>query len=168
MKIPIRRSVIGLAAVLLSFSLMGVSCTSQEYEDRQDKQTAITLDDSLGIQAQQERLSREEDTTAVRYVYVMPIGSKEAIGYYVIKGGVYDASTQLAPEQEIICKYNSGESCLTVDSARDNGTFGGEGGDGFFFFTSDGVLVELAYLAYLQQDQPIAAFIDVPRLYGTE
>ena len=163
MKNPLKLGTIIVAAMVAMIALTG--CTNNSsYDERVEQQDAVTLDDSLGIQAQTERLEREEDTTAERYVYVMPLGSKEAIGYYVIKGGVYDASTQLAPEQEIICRYNTSESCQAVDSARDNGTFGGDGGDGFFFFTTDGALVELAFLAYMQSDQPIAAYVDVPRL----
>jgi ABC-type antimicrobial peptide transport system permease subunit len=167
MKINRKQTLLVFAGVLVSVALMGSACTSADYDERVEQQDAVTLDDSLGLQAQQERLNREEDTTAVRYVYVMPIGSLEAIGYYVINGGVYDASTQLAPEQEIICKWaNDSDSCSAVDSARDNNTYGGEGGDGFFFFTSDGALVELAYLAYIQSDQPIPVYVDVPRLAG--
>ncbi len=161
MKTRTKASAIVAAVIVAALALTG--CTNSDYEERIEQQNTVTLDDSLGIQAQTERLEREEDTTAERYVYVMPLGSKEAIGYYVIRGGVYDASTQLAPEQELVRRCDGCDSYV-MDSARDNGTFGGDGGDGFFFFTVDGALVELAFLAYIQSDQPIAAYVDVPRL----
>ena len=154
-----------IAAAVMAATIALTGCTNNQYQERIEQQESVTLTDSLGIQAQQERLNREEDTTAVRYVYVMPIGSLDAIGYYVIKGGVYDASTQLAPEQELIRRCDTCDSFVR-DSARDNGTYGGDGGDGFFFFTSDGALVELAFLAYIQSDQPIPTYVDVPRLTG--
>lgn len=147
----------------IAISLVALTgCTDSGYEQRQEQQEAVTLDDSLGIQAQEERLSREENENTVRYVYLMSFG--EIVGYYVIKGGVYDAGTQLAPEQEIICRYNSSESCQAVDSARDNGTYGGDDG-GVFFFTSDGTLVETS-LDYIQSDQPLP--IDTPRFGGSD
>lgn len=136
---------------------------STEYNDRKDKQSEITLDNSLGIEAQKERLSREDDPNAIRYVYLINYG--QVFGYYVIKGGVADAGTQLAPEQEIICRY-SGDSCQAVDSARDNGTYGGDD-EGVFFITSDGTLIETT-LDYIQSDAPIAIYADIPRLGGSE
>ncbi len=155
-----------LGGILLSFALMGTACTSQEYDERVEQQDSVTLDNSLGVQAQQERLDREEDVNAVRYVYVLPLASKDAIGYYVIRGGVYDTNTQLAPEQEIVCKYaNSSDSCMAVDSAHDNNTYGGgESSNSYFFFTADGVLVEMGGFSYFQSDVPIPLWVDVPLL----
>lgn len=151
-----------LLTLLVIVALITLSgCTSDEYNDRKEKQNSTTLKNSLGIQAQKERLSREDDTSAIRYVYLMNYG--QIVGYYVIKGGVYGADTQLAPEQEIICRYN-GDSCQGVDSAKDDGTYGGADA-GVFFITSDDVLIETT-LDYIQSDQPIA--IDVPRLGGSK
>ncbi len=151
---------IGIAVVIAAVTLTG--CGSSDYDEREAQQNTVTLDDSLGIQAQTERLQREENANSVRYVYLMSFG--QIVGYYVITGGVYDASTQLAAEQEIICRYStSSDSCQAVDSARDNGTYGGDDG-GVFFFTSDGTLVETS-LDYVQSDQPLP--IDTPRLGGS-
>ena len=80
-------------------------------------------------------------------------------GYYVIKGGVYGADTQLAPEQDIIRGGGNGN---VVDTAKDNGTYGG-GDEGVFFITAEGVLVETT-LDYIQADAPIAVYADLPRL----
>lgn len=152
-------AIIGLALVgVLGLTACGYS---SEYTERKEQQAEITLDNSLGIEAQKERLSREDDVNAIRYVYIFAPMTKDVIGYYTIKGGVYGADTQLAPEQEIICRY-SGDSCQAVDSAKDNGTFGG-GDGGVFFITSDGVLVETV-LPYLQSDAPIALYASTPQL----
>ncbi len=129
---------------------------------REEIQNSVVLENSLGKEAQKKRLEREEDTNAERYVYLMSFG--QIVGYYVIKGGVYSSATQLAPEQEIICKYETAEGCLAVDSAKDNGTYGQDEG-GVFFFTADGTLVETS-LEYIQSDQPLP--IDTPRLGGKE
>lgn len=151
-----------IIATVLAAAIALTGCTSSEYDQRKEQQQTTTLKDSLGIRAQKERLEREEDTNTVRYVYLMSFG--KIVGYYIIKGGVYDAGTQLAPEQEIVCRYNNSESCQAVDSARDNGTYGGDDG-GVFFFTSDGTLVETD-LNYIQSDNPLP--IDTPRWGGKE
>ena len=155
----IRNATLALvASIALPLTLSG--CTgSSEYQERKDQQQTTTLKGSLGIDAQKKRLEREENPSTVRYVYLMSFG--QIVGYYVIQGGVYDAGTQLAPEQEIICRYSS-DSCQAVDSARDNGTYGGDD-DGVFFFTSDGTLVETS-LDYIQSDNPLP--VDTPRLGG--
>lgn len=115
-----------VASIALLLTLSGCTGTS-EYKERKDQQQTTTLDSSLGIDAQKKRLEREENANTVRYVYLMSFG--QIVGYYVIQGGVYDAGTQLAPEQEIICRWSSAESCQAVDSARDNGTYGGDDGE---------------------------------------
>lgn len=152
------------ALSLAAIAILGLTACSgaSEYQQRKDQQTQVTLDNSLGIEAQTERLSREDDVNAIRYVYLFAPMSSEVIGYYTIKGGVYGADTQLAPEQEIICRYNTGESCNAVDSAKDNGTYGG-GDGGVFFITSEGVLIETV-LPYLQSDAPIAVYASTPKL----
>lgn len=138
-------------------------CTSSDYNDRKSQQEAITLDNSLGIEAQKERLSREDDTSAVRYVYIFAPVSGQIIGYYTINGGVYGADTQLAPEQDIVCPYStSAESCNAVDSAKDNGTYGGND-QGVFFITTEDVLIETTF-DYIQSDAPITLYADAPKL----
>ena len=155
-----RRATASVLAILTAFLLAGCGMNS-EFNDRKDKQDQVTLKDSLGIKAQEERLKREENVNAVRYVYLMSFG--KIVGYYVIKGGVYPAGTQLAPEQDIIQPYSGGERYV-VDSAKDNGTYNSSNDAGFFFFTSDGTLVETD-LNYIQSDNPLP--IDTPRLGGS-
>ncbi len=146
------------AAALVVLALAGCTTYDNPVNDRATAQNNVTLDNSLGIKAQTERLSREEDTTAIRYVYLINYGT--IFGYYTIEGGVYGADTQLAPEQEVACPWNSADACNTVDSAKDGGTYGGND-SGVFFITTDGVLVETT-LDYIQTDAPLT--IDVPRL----
>lgn len=147
-----------IAATIAALTLSAVALTGcSNYtaaQERKDKQNAVTLDNSLGIENQKERLAREEDPNAIRYVYLMSFGN--IIGYYTIQGKVSPAGTQLAPEQEII--YSGGNGNV-VDSSKDDGTFGASD-EGSFFFTTEGVLIETT-LDYIQSDAPIA--LDVPR-----
>ncbi len=150
-----------ITAATLALGMAG--CTSSDYNERKAKQEEVTLDNSLGLSAQAERLSREDDTTAIRYVYIFAPVSGEIIGYYTIKGGVYGADTQLAPEQDIVCPYTSSpESCQAVDSAKDNGTYGGQD-KGVFFITSGDILIETTF-DYIQSDAPITLYADAPQL----
>lgn len=152
------------ASALALVAILGLTACSDasEYQERKDKQSEVTLDNSLGIEAQKDRLSREDDPNTIRYIYLLAKVDGSVLGYYTITGGVYGADTQLAPEQEIICKWSSAESCQAVDSAKDNGTYGGND-QGVFFITTEGVLVETT-LDYLQSDAPIAFYGSAPKL----
>ena len=159
------KKVAATAAALTVAALLSTGCSSPATYDnpvneRSKKQNEVTLDNSLGIDAQKERLSREDDVNAVRYVYLINYG--QVFGYYVIKGGVYGADTQLAPEQEVACPWNRVDACNTVDSMKDNGTYGGSDA-GVFFITAENVLVETT-LDYIQADAPIAVYANVPEL----
>ena len=146
------------AFVVAALALTG--CTSGgEYQDRKEKQSQTTMDNSLGIQNQEDRLQREEDPNQIRYVYLLAKLDGGVLGYYTIKGKVSPAGTQLAPEQEIIRYYGEG---YVVDSAKDDGTFGASD-EGSFFFTTEDVLIETT-LDYLQSDSPIAFYGDAPKL----
>lgn len=156
------KKIIAALAALIIGALALTSCGSSDYEERKEKQNVITLDNSLGVQNQKDRLQREEDPNQVRYVYLLAKLDGGVLGYYTIKGKVSPAGTQLAPEQEIICRYNSSESCQAVDSAKDDGTYGASD-EGSFFFTTEDVLIETT-LDYLQSDAPIAFYGDAPKL----
>lgn len=145
------------SAIVLAAALTG--CTNQAIEDRIDKQNETTLESSLGIDNQEERLQREEDPNAIRYVYLLAKLDGSVLGYYTIQGKVSPAGTQLAPEQEII-RWNG--EMIGVDSAKDDGTYG-DSDSGSFFFTTEGVLIETT-LDYIQSDAPIAFYGDSPRL----
>lgn len=150
----LKKLTVGLVG--LTFGTLALAGCSgyTEYEERKNDQNSVTLEDSLGIQNQEERLKREEDPNAIRYVYLMSFGN--IIGYYTIQGKVSPAGTQLAPEQDIIRRGGNGN---VVDSAKDDGTYGASD-EGSFFFTTEGVLIETT-LDYIQSDSPIP--IDTPR-----
>lgn len=149
------------AVVIGAFVLAGCSANT-EYAERKNNQSSVTLDNSLGKKNQEDRLKREEDPNQIRYVYLLAKLDGGVLGYYTIKGKVSPAGTQLAPEQEIICKWSSAESCQAVDSAKDDGTYGASD-SGSFFFTTEDVLIETT-LDYLQSDAPIAFYGDAPKL----
>lgn len=147
------------AAVVAVLTLVTLSACSgtTEYQDRKDKQSEVTLKDSLEVANLQEKLERENDPSAVRYVYLLSFG--QIVGYYVIEGKVSSSGSQLAPEQEAIRPY-SGADPLVLDSAQDDGTYG-QGDPGIFFFLADGTMVSTT-LDYIESDNPLP--VDVPVL----
>lgn len=159
-KIATRIVTVGAAALVGSLLLSGCSA-NQEFKDRKEKQS-VALKDSLSRQNQEERLKREEDASQVRYVYILAPLTGNAIGYYTVNGKVSSAGVQNAPEQDLIQIY-SGSTYYEVDSAKDDGTYG-PSETGFFFFTTENVLIEIEGLAYVQSDAPIRLFIDAPLL----
>jgi len=154
-----RKTIAVIAAGALAIGLAGCGA-SGDWEERENQQDQTTLKNSLGIQNLKERLKREEDPNAIRYLYLMSFG--DIIGYYVTKGKISSSAGQLAPEQDLIKPWNSSSELYNVDSAKDDGTYG-VGDPGIFFFTTDGVMVETS-LDYIQSDAPLA--VDVPRLGG--
>lgn len=154
-----RKFVAAIATGALAIGLVGCGA-SGDWEERENQQDQTTLKNSLGIQNLKERLKREEDPNAIRYLYLMSFG--DIIGYYVTEGKISSSAGQLAPEQDLIKPWNSSSELYNVDSAKDDGTYG-VGDPGIFFFTTDGVMVETS-LDYIQSDAPLA--VDVPRLGG--
>lgn len=155
-----KKIVAATAALALAIGLAGCTASSEDWDKREAEQDSVTLDNSLGIQNLKERLSREEDPNAIRYLYLMSFG--DIIGYYITKGKISSSAGQLAPEEDLIKPWNNGRELYNVDSAKDDGTYG-VGDPGIFFFTTDGVMVETS-LDYIQSDAPLA--VDVPRLGG--
>jgi outer membrane murein-binding lipoprotein Lpp len=153
-----KRITAALAALVIA-SLALAGCSAGEYQERKDKQSTTTLDNSLGMKNQKDRLEREEDPNQIRYVYLLAKLDGNVLGYYTISGKVSPAGTQLAPEQEIVRYYGEG---YVVDSAKDDNTYGASD-SGSFFFTTEDVLIETT-LDYIQSDAPIAFYGDTPRL----
>jgi len=146
-----------LVAVLF---LAGCDMPQSEIQERKEQQSTVTLEDSLEIANLEKKLERENDATAIRYVYL--ISFAQPIGYYVIQGKVSSSGSQIAPEQDLIRGCSSCEQRYVVDSAQDDGTYG-SGDPGIFFFLADGTLVTTT-LDYIESDAPLP--IDVPRLGG--
>lgn len=152
---------LGIGALLLS----GCTSASTASEERAGAQNTSRTE-SLSRDNQDERMAREEDKSQVRYVYILAPLTGEVIGYYTVNGKVSSAGVQNAPEQDLIKGWESpgeGEDLYTVDSAKDDGTYG-PSETGFFFFTTENVLIEIEGLAYVQSDSPIRLFIDAPLL----
>lgn len=146
--------IIALTAAV-AFFLTGCS-GNQALQERQEKQDAVTLDNSLEMANLKAKLERENDANAVRYVYL--ISFAQPIGYYVIKGKVSSSGSQLAPEDDIIRPYSG--VYLNTDGAQDDGTYG-QGDPGIFFFLADGTMVSTT-LDYVESDQPLP--LQVPLL----
>jgi hypothetical protein len=146
---------------LLVIGLIGgaTACSSSEYDKRKQLQKNTTLKNSLEVNNLKEKLSRENNADAVRYVYL--ISFAQPIGYYIIKGKVSSSGSQLAPEQEVIKRHGDG---FVLDSAQDDNTYGA-GDPGIFFFLGDGTMVT-STLDYIESDAPLP--IDVPRLGGVK
>jgi len=150
------------AAVTMAVALTaGASgCTDSRAQERVKEQQTVTLKGGGLEKANlQEKLRREEDPNAVRYVYLMNFG--DIVGFYVIKGKVSSSGSQIAPEMEV--DYHSYGN-VVLDSKQDDGTYG-TGDPGIFFFTSDGTMVATS-LDYIESDAPLP--IDVPRLGGND
>ncbi|HMT88007.1 MAG TPA: hypothetical protein PKC73_00105 [Dermatophilaceae bacterium] len=156
---------IAAALAISVFALTGCTQTSLANEQRSGAQEASRTE-SLSRDNQEERMAREEDESQIRYVYILAPLTGETIGYYTVNGKVSSAGVQNAPEQDLIKGWESvgeGEDLYIVDSAKDDGTYG-PSETGFFFFTTENVLIEIEGLAYVQSDAPIRLFIDAPLL----
>lgn len=149
-----------VAALAVTTALALTGCTGEEYEQRKQEQknSAVIQGQSLEQKNLRELAKRENDPSNVGYVYIVSYGS--VIGYYVIKGKVSSSGSQIGPEQEVICKGTSYESCHVLDSKQDDNTYG-DGDPGKFFFLADGTMVQTD-LPIIYSDQPLT--IDVPRL----
>ena len=150
------KRIIAIITTLLFGALVLTGCEASEATQRKEQQKTVTLKDSLEKANLKEKLERENDPSAVRYVYLMNFG--QIVGYYVIEGKVSASGSQLAPEQDIIRSADG--SRQVVDSAQDDGTYG-DGDPGVFFFLADGTMVTTD-LNVIQSDAPLK--IDVPLL----
>ena len=159
-----RRTVVAtlLALIGIFFATTAESCSSSDYDQRKEQnKTQQVQGESQEQRNLKEKIKRDESSAGkIGYVYIMSFS--KFVGYYTIKGKISDSGSQLAPEDDIVCRYNTGESCQTVDGPQDDNTYG-TGDPGIFFFTTEGAMV-VTSLDYLYSDQPIASAVDVPKL----
>jgi hypothetical protein len=153
---------IATLSVIGALAIGGMTaCSGQptQLQQRQEAQKSSQITNSLEKQNAQMKRDKEEDPNAIRYVYLLNYGINT--GYYVAKGKISSSSSQVGPESEVV--WHNG-SAFTLDSAKDDGTYG-PGDPGIYFFTTDGMMVETS-LDYIVTDRPIA-LQGVPLLGGT-
>ncbi len=123
------------------------------------------LTDSTERRNIRERLLRFNQPNRLGYVYILTI-TGQPIGYYTIKGKISNPDSQMTTNS-LISNADCGTDCgysTVVDAPGDDGSYG-PNERGIFFFTTEGALVETSQ-EYLYSDQPIAAFVDLPKLNG--
>lgn len=126
--------------------------------------------DSLERRQLRERLLRFNKSSKLGYLYWFINGSKEPVGYYVIKGKVSSVQSDMTnPDQT--WEHDCGTDCGwfgDVESIGDDGSWGNnEGGDdGIFFFDSKGAIHEIGGQGqtWHYSDAPIAIWKDTPDL----
>lgn len=100
-----------------------------------------------------EYLKRSNDPNRISYVYALSMDGK-VMAYYAVKGKVTSVSSQLLPQDDLAdSTCGSCSEKYVVDSAGDDGTYGGNE-EGVFFFTTDGALVTWTG-DYIQSDRPM-------------
>lgn len=150
-----------IAIIGISLAMTAGSCDDGAAEQRNaDNATVKQLQSGTSLEKTQlqERLKRQNKSTAIGYVYLLNFG--KPFGYYVIKGKVSNSGSQLAPEQEIIKNCATCSERSVADGPQDDGTYG-QGDPGIFFFTTSGTMVETS-IDYIYTDQPMD--LDVPQL----
>ena len=154
----VAKIVAAVAGCALLFGFAGCAGQSDYDKRKEQNKTQQVQGESQEQRNLKEKIKRDEASAdKIGYVYVMSFG--KFVGYYTIKGKISDSGSQIAPEDDIICRY-SGDSCQAVDGPQDDNTYG-TGDPGIFFFTTEGAMV-VTSLDYLYSDQPIA--VEVPKL----
>lgn len=129
--------------------------TSSDQQKKYDKAVpfpAGDLNNPLDRKNLVEYLKRSNDPNRVSYVYLLSMDAK-VISYYTVKGKVTSVSSQLLPQDDIVDACGASTCYQVVDSAGDDGTYGGNE-PGVFFFTTDGTLVTWTG-DYIQSDRPL-------------
>jgi hypothetical protein len=91
------------------------------------------LTDSLERRNIAEHLKRNNQPDRVRYIYLLA-DTGGIYAYFVIKGKVTSAASQLTPTDDI---YTHSYGNLDLQASGDDGSFGGDEG-GIYFFTDTG------------------------------
>lgn len=132
------------------------------------------MKDSLERRQLRERLLRFNKPSKIGYLYILNLGVKDPIGYYVVKGKISSVESQMTnPTQSWNHKCSSSNGAcaygLAVESMGDDGTFGhNECGDkGVFFFDTNNAMHELCDAVWHYSDAPIEIWKDVPKLGGS-
>lgn len=161
-----KKTAIAVLAGTFAFIGLGANaCSTQTDEEiaRDQVQSQKATGDTLEKKNLEEKRKREENSSAVRYVYLYNFG--QPMGYYVAKGKISSSGSQRTPEQDNLwtCKVNYGCQPIVVDGAQDDGSYG-KGDPGIFFFLADGNMIETTF-DYVVSEKPLTA-INVPLLGG--
>lgn len=116
---------------------------------------ADQLLNSLERQNIRERLLRTNQPNKIGYVYYTPFG--KILGYWTVKGKVSSTKSQMNPTDDLsndLCSYSDCSEHVVTESAGDDGAFG-EAQDAVFFFTTEGVMIEVPEDDYFYADQPV-------------
>lgn len=115
---------------------------------------AQQLKDSLERRNLKERLLRQSKPNKIGYVYFVQFG--KFMGYWTIKGKVSSTQSQMNPTDDVsgdMCGSGCSEHVVT-ESAGDDGSYGDDE-PGVFFFTTEGVMIQLPVDAYFYSDEPV-------------
>lgn len=108
-----KKVVAGLIAALgVAWALSGCTSTQSDFEKRKEQnKTQLITGESQEQKNLKEKIRRDEASAdKIGYVYIMSFG--KFIGYYTIKGKISSDGSQLNPQDDIICRFNSGDSCF--------------------------------------------------------
>lgn len=165
---------VGIATVALGSTLLltAGACSGPTAEQlaRDQLQSQKATGDTLEKKNLEEKRKREEDPSAIGYVYLLTNNPQAPIlGYYISKGKISSNSSQRTPMQDVIhaCGGSSGHyGCapVVVDGPQDDGSYG-NGDPGIFFFLADGTKVTWGSDLWMHTDRPIPA-LNVPLLGG--
>jgi hypothetical protein len=120
------------------------------------------LTDSTERRNIRERLLRFNQPSRLGYVYILSL-TGTPIGYYAIKGKISNPDSQMTTA-DLVQRHSYGN--VTVTAPGDDGSYG-PNERGIFFFSTEGALIETSQ-EYLYSDQPIPAFINLPKLNGSK
>jgi hypothetical protein len=119
------------------------------------KYPVAELRDSLERRNIRRRLLLTNDPNAVGYVYYTPFG--KILGYWTLEGKVSSVKSQMNPSDELTNDLSDCSGCFesqVLQSAGDDGAFG-ENQDAVFFFTTEGVMIEVPEDDYFYSTQPV-------------
>lgn len=158
-----------IAGLIGAFAFIGLGAAScgptAEESARNQVQAQKAQGETLEKKNLEEKRKREENASAVRYVYLYSFG--QPMGYYVAKGKISSSGSQRTPTDDNMwtCRGASGDcAALVVDGAQDDGSYG-DPDPGIFFFLADGNMVETTF-DYILSEKPLTA-VNVPLLGGT-
>lgn len=154
----------GAVAVMVFAGASSCGPTAEETA-RNEVQSQKAQGETLEKKNLEEKRKREENPSAVRYLYLYSFG--QPMGYWITKGKISSSGSQRTPEQDNMwtCRGSSGDcAAIVVDGAQDDGSYGA-GDPGIFFFLADGTMIETSF-DYLLADKPISG-VNVPLLGGS-